>query len=132
MAVNEFHRGHRWLPFSLVHGQYSLFAVFVCMGMSFPGGSLAELVKLSKDFSMDWSLLEPGSRYPLLRKELVYSNHVFVSFSNFYFFKTKVVPLGLLYCSSEYTAASDGEYAHVFPDSQHYIEIFMDHIYSSA
>lgn len=33
---------------------------------------------VSQDFLMDWSLLEPHARYPILRRELVYKSHVSV------------------------------------------------------
>lgn len=44
-------------------------------------GRLTHLSVSRKDIMMDWSLLQKGSKYPLLRNELIYGDRVYVSFS---------------------------------------------------
>ncbi|KAG8807092.1 hypothetical protein FRC17_004660, partial [Serendipita sp. 399] len=54
------------------NGPFVAYVFFACV---------MSIYTTSWDLLMDWSLLKPGARYPLLRKELMYSNQIW-----FYYF----------------------------------------------
>jgi hypothetical protein len=65
-------RGNSFVLLCLFGTVYSIYSC--CWVGRSPDTREIVLYTFLQDFIMDWSILEPRSRYPLLRPELVYTN----------------------------------------------------------